>query len=64
MPKPLMTANISPSISKTSSAPEVLALICMLGEKQLFADLSFQVKSGECLPVRGKNGVGKASLLL
>ena len=63
MPKPLMTANISPSISKTSSALEALALTCVRGEKQLFADLSFQVKSGECLHVRGQNGVGKTSLL-
>ena len=58
-----MTANISPTISKTSAALEALALTCVRGEKQLFADLSFQVSSGECLHVRGENGVGKTSLL-
>jgi heme exporter protein A len=58
-----MTANISQSISKTSSALEALALTCVRGEKQLFADLSFEVNPGECLHVRGENGVGKTSLL-
>ena len=58
-----MTVHISQSTSKTSSALEALALTCVRGEKQLFTDLSFQVGLGECLHVRGENGVGKTSLL-
>jgi heme exporter protein A len=58
-----MTAHISQSTSKTSSALEALALTCVRGEKQLFTDLSFRVSPGECLHVRGENGVGKTSLL-
>ena len=58
-----MTANISQPISQTSAVLEALALTCIRGEKQLFTDLSFQVSSGECLHVRGENGVGKTSLL-
>ena len=58
-----MTANISPPISQTSAVLEALALTCIRGEKQLFTDLSFQVNPGQCLHVRGENGVGKTSLL-
>jgi heme exporter protein A len=33
------------------------------GERQLFSDLNLQVFAGQCLHVRGVNGVGKTSLL-
>lgn len=35
----------------------------MRGERELFADLHLQVFAGQCLHVRGENGVGKTSLL-
>ena len=42
---------------------EARALTCVRGEKQLFSQLDLGVSAGECLHVRGENGVGKTSLL-
>ena len=42
---------------------EARALTCVRGEKQLFSGLNLVVSGGECLHVRGENGVGKTSLL-
>jgi heme exporter protein A len=42
---------------------EARALCCVRGERRLFQDLNLTVSSGECLHVRGENGVGKTSLL-
>lgn len=55
---------INPSIS-ASSHPilEARAITCVRGERQLFSDLNLQVFAGQCLHVRGVNGVGKTSLL-
>jgi heme exporter protein A len=39
------------------------ALSLSRGERSLFADLSFTVRAGEALILRGPNGVGKTSLL-
>ena len=39
------------------------SLTCVRGERTLFADLSFEVISGEWLHIRGENGIGKTSLL-
>jgi len=36
---------------------------CIRGERRLFAGIDFAVEPGECLHVRGENGVGKTSLL-
>lgn len=55
---------INPSIS-TSSHPilEARAITCVRGERQLFSGLNLQIFAGQCLHVRGVNGVGKTSLL-
>ena len=42
---------------------EARMLCCVRGERRLFQDLNLTVASGECLHVRGENGVGKTSLL-
>ena len=42
---------------------EARALTCIRGERQLFLNLNLTVAAGECLHVRGENGVGKTSLL-
>lgn len=42
---------------------EARGLTCVRGERQLFADLYLSISAGECLHVRGENGVGKTSLL-
>jgi len=38
-------------------------LTCARGDRVLFEDLSFRVKTGQALAVEGANGVGKTSLL-
>jgi heme exporter protein A len=58
-----MTANTSFNSDKPSLMLEARALICVRGEKQLFSGLNLAVSAGECLHVRGENGVGKTSLL-
>ena len=42
---------------------EARALTCVRGERQLFSGLNLAISLGECLHVRGENGVGKTSLL-
>jgi heme exporter protein A len=42
---------------------EARGLACIRGERQLFSGLNLVVSAGECLHVRGENGVGKTSLL-
>jgi heme exporter protein A len=58
-----MTANFSPIHRYPSSALKARDLSCIRGEKTLFKDLSFEISTGQCLHVRGENGVGKTSLL-
>jgi len=58
-----MTVDTSASSNKTPLMLEARALSCMRGERQLFQDLNLTVSVGDCLHVRGENGVGKTSLL-
>lgn len=58
-----MTNDISPTSNTADYVLEARALACVRGEKQLFSGLNLRVTSGNCLHVRGENGVGKTSLL-
>lgn len=58
-----MTATTSAIPSKPDLVLQAHALRCVRGDRQLFTDLNLRVHSGECLHVRGPNGVGKTSLL-
>jgi heme exporter protein A len=58
-----MTTTISQTPHTSDDVLQAHELSCVRGERQLFADLDLQVHAGECLHVRGENGVGKTSLL-
>ena len=58
-----MTAILSLTSKFSQSMLEARAIACSRGERELFVNLNMQVLSGECLHVRGENGVGKTSLL-
>jgi heme exporter protein A len=45
------------------SSLECFELACTRGDRSLFEGLDLRVESGDCLHVRGANGVGKTSLL-
>lgn len=42
---------------------EARDLVCIRGERRLFAGVGFRLEEGELLYLRGKNGAGKTSLL-
>lgn len=58
-----MTATISSSSNHSVLTLSANALSFSRGERKLFSELSFTLASGQCLHVRGANGVGKTSLL-
>jgi heme exporter protein A len=58
-----MTAHFSSTSSNNSLTLQAQDLACVRGERKLFSKLSFDLSSGDCLHVRGENGVGKTSLL-
>jgi len=58
-----MTINISTTSSKSALVLEARGLQCVRGERELFNNLHLRSESGNCLHVRGENGVGKTSLL-
>jgi len=58
-----MTATISQTPHTSDYVLQARALSCVRGERLLFSDLDLLVRAGECLHVRGENGVGKTSLL-
>jgi heme exporter protein A len=58
-----MTAINSSFPASSALALEARALTCIRGERELFSGLDLQVFAGQCLHIRGENGVGKTSLL-
>lgn len=58
-----MTISTSSNSQPTFAHLEARAITCLRGERELFRDLTLEVAEGECLHVRGQNGVGKTSLL-
>ena len=58
-----MTAINSSFPASSASVLEARALTCIRGERELFSGLDVQVFAGQCLHIRGENGVGKTSLL-
>jgi heme exporter protein A len=58
-----MTVDISSISSNPLQVIEARGLSCIRGERMLFENLHLRVTSGECLHIRGENGVGKTSLL-
>jgi heme exporter protein A len=58
-----MTAIKSSFPASSAPALEARALTCIRGDRELFSGLDLQVFVGQCLHVRGENGVGKTSLL-
>ena len=58
-----MTVNTSSTSSNSPLVLEAHGLSCVRGERMLFRDLHLRVSNGECLHIRGENGVGKTSLL-
>lgn len=58
-----MTAINSSFPASLAAALEARAISCVRGERELFSGLDLQVFPGQCLHIRGENGVGKTSLL-
>jgi heme exporter protein A len=58
-----MTVINSSFPASPTTALEVRKITCVRGERELFSDIDFQVLPGQCLHIRGENGVGKTSLL-
>lgn len=58
-----MTAYFSLTSNNDNLTLQVQDLTCVRGDRKLFSNLSFSLSSGDCLHVRGENGVGKTSLL-
>lgn len=62
-PDTLMTVDTFTSSTQAPLMLEARALGCVRGARILFEGLHLKVTSGECLHIRGENGVGKTSLL-
>ena len=58
-----MTAQFSSTFAQSSCTLQARDLACVRGERKLFSNISFDLSAGDCLHVRGENGVGKTSLL-
>ena len=62
-PKSFMTTQIPTTSMQSHLGLQAKALACVRGERKLFSGLNLELAAGECLHVRGENGVGKTSLL-
>ena len=58
-----MTATNSFYPASSSIALEARAIACVRGDRELFSGLDLELFAGQCLHIRGENGVGKTSLL-
>lgn len=58
-----MTAQFSSTFAQSSYTLQARDLACVRGDRKLFSNISFDLSAGDCLHVRGENGVGKTSLL-
>ncbi len=58
-----MTVINSSFPASLTAALEARSISCVRGERELFSGLDLQVFAGQCLHIRGENGVGKTSLL-
>ena len=58
-----MTAQFTSTFAQSSCTLQARDLACVRGERKLFSNISFDLSAGDCLHVRGENGVGKTSLL-
>jgi heme exporter protein A len=58
-----MTAINSSTSLSSNPILEARAITCVRGERELFSGLDLRVFAGQCLHIRGENGVGKTSLL-
>jgi heme exporter protein A len=59
----LMTTTNSSFPASATAALEARQITCVRGDRTLFSGLDLQLFAGQCLHVRGENGVGKTSLL-
>ena len=62
-PLPPMTTTNSSFPASATAALEARQITCVRGDRTLFSGLDLQLFAGQCLHVRGENGVGKTSLL-
>jgi heme exporter protein A len=58
-----MTTTNSSFPAFATAALEARNITCVRGERALFSGLDLQLFAGQCLHIRGENGVGKTSLL-
>jgi len=58
-----MTMTNSSFPASASAVLEAREITCVRGDRALFSGLDLQLSAGQCLHVRGENGVGKTSLL-